>query len=84
MFLTDIVEQIVEVFTLYRDAPVDQKDIENLLLLIKNTYHQSTGENYVISKESVLKFFTVMDNLMDDDLRKMFRNVVIDNNLGER
>ena len=82
LFYSNMLHRVVEVFSIYRDAPVDSWDIEMLadnLLEVIPTFIRSTDTMHL---GTALDYLTVIDILMDNDYRSFFSEAV--NGYGEK
>ena len=79
-----MLSKVVEVFTVYRDAPVDSWDVERLVFKLWDVVPLFLNSPETIYPETVQDYLTVMDTLMDDDLREYLAFDLLYYNLGKR
>ena len=82
-FYRDMLSKVVEVFTVYRDTPVNFWDVERLVYKLQDVAPLFLNSSETIYPETVQDYLKVMDTLMDDDLREHLSFQQNYNNLGK-
>ena len=74
--------EVSVVFTLYRNAPIAFADVELLLTMTISTFSSFVVEDTFLSVETVENVLTIIDNLMNEDLRNRFITLDQENMAG--
>ena len=79
-----MLSRVAEVLTLYRQAPVNSDDVEDLLDHLIKVVPSFVMSGQRLPLDALHNYLMVLDTLMDDDLQSIFKTALFYRPYGER